>query len=166
MFVGSFGAAASALVAAAIGAHNRNRQRSRRAAMAGVAGDVAMAFEIISVEREHHSHHLAGHLLRLLIVLIEMVFDVAVTAFDVERSGDELHRGNHLAGRNSFEDLDIFVNLLGGFSGFARGRLRRSRIGSGLVIHSRFDFAGERVGFRGVTFFLVQAHQGAGRGQV
>ena len=98
-----------------------NRQRVGRAAMAGVAGDFAMALEIILVQREHHFHHVARDLLGFLVVLFEVTFDVAEATFDAERRGDELHRGNQLPGRNAFKDFDIFVHLVGGFTGVAVG---------------------------------------------
>lgn len=134
--------------------------------MAGVAGDFAMALEIILVQREHHFHHVARDLLGFLVVLFEVTFDVAEATFDAERRGDELHRGNQLPGRNTFKDFDIFVHLLGGFCGFTGRGLRRRWIGSRRVVHGRFDFASQRVSCGSVAFLLIQAHQRAGGGQI
>src|SRR5580704_1979112 len=55
-----------------------------RASMTGVAGQFAMPFEAVFVERDHHSHHGARRLFGFLVVLLEMAFDVTETAFHPE----------------------------------------------------------------------------------
>ena len=85
--------------------------------MASVAGYCAVAVEIVLIDRHHHLHHLAGGLLGLLVILIEMVFDVAESAFDTKRGGYELHCRNQLISRNHFQYLDVLVRLFRSFLG-------------------------------------------------
>ena len=70
-----------------------------------------MALEILLIDRHHHVDHLARGDFGLLIILFVRVRDVAVLAFHAQRSGDKLHRRNHLLGRNSFERLNILELL-------------------------------------------------------
>jgi hypothetical protein len=86
----------------------------RRSAMAGVAGDFAMAFEVLLVDVHHHFNHGASNLFGFLVVFVEGVFDVAVFTFNAERSGDELHSGDELFGWNVFHDLNVLEFLSGG----------------------------------------------------
>ncbi len=87
--------------------------------MAGVAGDIAVAFEIVFVDGEHHLHHFASGDFRLLVVFVEIetfiAADVAILTFDAERSGDELHGGEYQVGGNTFQSLDIFELFFGEF---------------------------------------------------
>src|SRR5215469_9026646 len=52
----------------------RNGEGRSRSAMAAVAGDFAMAVEVVLIDRTHHSHHLPCGLLGFLVVLVEMIF--------------------------------------------------------------------------------------------
>jgi hypothetical protein len=88
--------------------------------MASIAGHLAMIVEVLLINRGHHLHHLARHLLGLFVILIEMIFNMAETALHSERSGDELHRGNELVSRDSLEHLNILESL---FSGLVCGSL-------------------------------------------
>src|SRR5215472_4386938 len=72
-----------------------------RAAMTGVAGNFAMALEVLLVDGHHHSDHLARRQFRLLVVFFKSASHVTVFAFDAERSSDELHRRDNLIGRYS-----------------------------------------------------------------
>ena len=67
------------------------------AAMAGIAGHIAVSFEIVFVDGEHHLHHFAGGDFRLLVVFLEIetfiAADVAILAFDAERGGADVPGG-------------------------------------------------------------------------
>ena len=83
------------------GRDHRRCHRVRRAAMAGVAGNFAMALEVLLVDGHHHADHLARREFRLLVVFLKSASEVTVFAFDAQRRGDELHRRNDLIGRDS-----------------------------------------------------------------
>ena len=111
-------------------ADDRDADGMRGAAVAGVAGDFFLAFEIVFVDGVHHFDHFAGGELGLLVVFVEdhlvAVADVAVLAVDAERGGDELHGGEDLLGGDAFEDFDVFELLLGEFGRAAGGSLGMS----------------------------------------
>ncbi len=81
---------------------DRCGNRLSRAAMAGVAGDFAMAFEVLFVDGHHHANHFARRDFWLLVICFERASDVTVFAFDTQRGGDKLHGRDHLIGWNSF----------------------------------------------------------------
>jgi hypothetical protein len=92
--------------------------------MAGIAGDLAMALEVVFVDRHHHVDHLARGDFGLFVVLFVRVFNMAVLAFNAERSRNELHRGNDLLGGYTLKGLNIFELL---FSEFGCGGARSKR---------------------------------------
>src|SRR5207245_10871047 len=65
--------------------------------------------------------------------LFRSVFQMAEVALHSQRGRNELHRRNELVGGNSFQHLDVLVNLLGGLASPSSGRrfrglsTRRSR---------------------------------------
>ncbi len=66
-------------------------RRPHLAVVAGHAADRLAAFELLGVDGRHHLHHVAGALLRLLVVLVERAArsgDVTEVAADAERGGD------------------------------------------------------------------------------
>jgi len=81
--------------------------------MARVASYFQAIIEVALIDSEHHLHHFASRLLRLLVVLIECAFNMAVFALHAQRSGDELHRRNELVGRNPFQNLNVLEGLVG-----------------------------------------------------
>src|SRR5580658_208598 len=101
------------------------------ATMAGIAGDFAVAFETVFIDGEHHLHHFAGGDFGLFVVLFEieafLAADVAVLAFDAERSGNELHGGNYLVSGNALQNFDVFVLIFGEFG--SGGGLWRAGLG-------------------------------------
>ncbi len=82
-----------------------------------------MPLEIVLVDRHHHVDHLACGDFGLFVVLFESMLDVAELAFDAQRSANELHRGDHLFGRDSLESLNILELF---FREFRPSRGRRS----------------------------------------
>jgi hypothetical protein len=102
----------------------------RGTAVAGVAGDYFLSFEIVFIDGVHHFDHFARGKLGLLVVFVEdhlaAVADVAVFAVNAEGGGDELHSGENLFGRDAFEDLDVFELLLGEFGWAGVGSLGMS----------------------------------------
>ena len=61
----------------------------------------------------HQLNHLARGLLRRLVVLIELVLDVAKGAVDSKRGFEREHYFHQSIGGNSFEQLNVLVLLLG-----------------------------------------------------
>ena len=112
-----------------------SRDRTRRTAMAGVAGNLAVTLEVFLVDGHHHVDHFARGKLRFLVVFFKGAGDVAILAFDAKRCGDKLHRGNELLGRDSFERLDILVFFFGQLG--ARWGFYRSFCWHGLRAHFR-----------------------------
>src|SRR5690242_15384426 len=92
-------------------ADSRNCRRNTIAAMARVAGHLAVAIEISLIDGSLHLHHLARDTLGLFVVLIEVIFDVAKLAIHPKRRIDELHCGNELIGWNLFEHLNILERV-------------------------------------------------------
>src|SRR5581483_2487727 len=76
-----------------------------------------MSVEIILIDGEHHAHHLARGLLRLFVIFLEGIFQMAEIALHPQGRGYKLHRGNDLVRGNSLEHLNVLVNLLGWFAG-------------------------------------------------
>ena len=72
-----------------------------------------MSVKVVLVNGEHHLHHFARRLLRLLVVLVHGVLDVAVLAINSQRCRYKLHGRNHLIGRNTLQHLDVLVRLFG-----------------------------------------------------
>ena len=104
--------------------HGRS-DRVRRATVAGITSDFALAFKRFLVGREHHLHHLSGSDFLILVVFLERVLDVAELAFDSQGRGDELHRRYHLICRNPLQHLNVLENLLGHFRSLRWSGLRR-----------------------------------------
>ena len=109
---------------------HRRRYRMRGSAMTGVAGHLALSLEVGLVEGKHHLHHFPRRLLGFLIVLLEGSFRVAEATFHAERTGNELHGRNQLVSRKVFQDLDVFVGLIGHFC-VGLGRVARSGLPAG-----------------------------------
>ena len=137
----------------------RNGQRIWRAVVEGVAGDFAMAFEISEFRANIIRIMSRATCLGFFVVLLEVTFGRGSSYIrTAERAVIDCRAGVILAGRNTLEDMDIFLNLLGSLF-----RIRPPEdccvAGStaGASLHGRFDFTGERVGFGGVAFFLIQA---------
>ena len=92
-----------------------------------------MTIKVVFIDSEHHSHHLARRLLGFFVILFKRVFQMAEVALHSQRGRNELHRRNELVGGNSFQHLDVLVNLLGGLASPSSGRrfrglsTRRSR---------------------------------------
>jgi hypothetical protein len=63
--------------------------------------------KLVRIEGERHLDHAAGGLLRLFVVLIEGIANVAELAFDAQRCRYELHRRNQLVRRNALQRLQI-----------------------------------------------------------
>jgi hypothetical protein len=83
--------------------------------MTRIAGYFAMGVEIILVDGERHLHHLPRCLLRLLVVFVERILNVAKIALNSQRSRDELHGREYLLGWNALEHLyvlELFFGLL------------------------------------------------------
>ncbi len=59
--------------------------------MAGIAGNLAVTFEVVFIDRHHHGDHLARGDFGLLVVLFVRMRDVAEFAFDAKGSSNELH---------------------------------------------------------------------------
>src|SRR5690242_11934896 len=98
-------------------ANDGNTDRFGGAAMARIASHLTVSFEIVFVDGEHHLHHFARGYFCLLVVLVELHLlafaNMAVLAFDTERSGNELHGGKHEVRRNSLERLDVLELFFG-----------------------------------------------------
>ena len=101
-----------------------------RAAVAGVASDLAMPFEALFIDGEHHGHHLASNHLGLLVIFLGCTLDMAEVALYAERCGDELHGRNQFVRGQSLEDLDVLL-WFEWLSGLAIGRpeLKQGRQG-------------------------------------
>ena len=80
--------------------------------MAGIAGNFSVALEVVFIDRHHHIDHLPRGDFGLFVVLFVRVRHMAELAFDAKRSGNELHRGDHLIGRDSLESLNILELFL------------------------------------------------------
>src|SRR6266446_6078213 len=95
--------------------------RIRGAAVARVAGHLAVSLEIVLIDGHHHVNHLPRGDFGLLVVFLKSMLHVAVFAFHSERSRNELHRGDKLIGRYALERLNILELF---FSEFGRGGAR------------------------------------------
>jgi len=69
----------------------------------------------LSVCVAHELNHLASGLLRRPVVFLELVFDVAISAIDSQRSLKREHDFHQAVRRNAFEELNVLVLLLGAF---------------------------------------------------
>ena len=74
----------------------------------------------------HELNHLSSGLLSRLVVLLELIFDVAVSAIHPERRFEREHDLQQSLGGNSPEQLNVFVLLFGAFF-FAACRQRIKR---------------------------------------
>src|SRR4029077_10046306 len=93
-------------------ADDRSYHRLVLAPVTRVAGYFSMTIKAIFINSEHHSHHLARGLLGFLVVVFKGAFQMTEIALHAQRGGDELHGWNELVRWNSFEYLDVLVNLL------------------------------------------------------
>src|SRR6202020_698309 len=59
--------------------------------MTGVAGQFPIAAEVVFVDGEHHSHHVARNLFRFLVIFVKMFRHMAIAAFHAQRCRDESH---------------------------------------------------------------------------
>jgi hypothetical protein len=85
--------------------------------MACVAGDLTVPVKTILIDRTHHHYHLARDQFRFLIVLLEMILNVAKSALDSQGSRDKLHAWNDLIRRNVLQDLNVLEMALGRCAG-------------------------------------------------
>jgi hypothetical protein len=88
--------------------------------VAGVTSNCSFPLKLFRIECEHHLDHAAGGLLRLFVVFIEGIANVAKLALDTQRCGYELHRRNHLVGRNILQNLQVRNNHDGTFEDISK----------------------------------------------
>ena len=94
--------------------------------MTGEAGHSARGSPKLGVCVAHELNHLARGLLLGFVILLELVLDVAVGAIDSERGFERKHDFHQALGRDSLEQLNVFVLLLSPFF-LAAGRQRIER---------------------------------------
>ena len=109
-----------------VNGERRRAQRLRTAVVARRAAQPLCAVEKLPVDVLDHQHHLAGALLRVLVVRIVLPLDVTVGAIHAERRRDVLHRQLQLVERDVLEDLDVLRRLWTASPAAGPGRLRRS----------------------------------------
>src|SRR6202790_2929291 len=74
--------------------HHRYTHGLRRTAVARVTSNSSFTLKLARINGEHHLDHSAGGLLRLFVVLIEGIANMAEVALDAQRCRYELHRRN------------------------------------------------------------------------
>jgi hypothetical protein len=79
--------------------------------VAGVTGHFQFVVEVPPIDFQPHLHHFPRVPFFLLIVLVQLVFNVAELAIHAQRGADKLHRWNQLLRRNIFQNLYILELL-------------------------------------------------------
>ena len=102
--------------------------------MAGIARDRLSSFEVIPVDRFHHRHHLARHLLHGSARFA--IRQMTVVAGHAQRRLKKLHRRDQLVGRRALHHLDVLVNCFGLSTRKRRVLRERARDGKGHSQHA------------------------------
>src|SRR5215469_3254348 len=75
--------------------------------MAGVTGNGPRCLKALSVDGQHHFHHLPRFSFCVLIIFLKGVAHVAELAFDSQRGGHKLHGRNDLIGSDVLKHLQV-----------------------------------------------------------